>query len=1558
MRKTNIKQTLCGFFAAMMLISAISGISLALSEDGSPDYIIEQMDEVTINREKVNAKECNDTEAEPEFFDDDLVTVILVFDDNPVMNTAGTIKDNPSGYRTLTQKGSDIREGILDRQRAIINNAAAQTGHTSEIEIKYQYSLAFNGAAVVMPYGMLESFKSQSGIKAAGIAPEIEIPETDFEVGTSMVSSGDMVGAFDATAAGYDGSGQLIAVLDTGLYMAHDAFQTAPEKVKYTKTDIEKIFAENDLQAESRYKQQNKEDLTADMVYVREKIPYAFDYANRDCDVLQGVDDHGTHVAGIMVADPSKPCDLPTMEDKYIRGIAPKAQLCAMKVAGDTGGILWDNVIAALEDCILIGVDVANLSFGEIRSFPNLEEYQEKMFDRMYEAGINVSVSCGNAYNSGVSSTWQTSTNTTYNLENSMLSAPSVYRNVISTASVNSTHAYYQDAYDNYGYRSYISIDGIMKYYYDTAPSFNPDVQFKDAFGGRDVEYVVVPGYGMPEDYEGLDLRGRVALVKRGGITFQDKHIYAYNAGAAGLIIYNSTSTVRVIGLTIEDFRFPCVCVQLATGELLVSRAQNGVGTLHVSSGDPVYQSAWDSGFMSDFSSWGPLPDLTIKPELTAPGGNIISTVDINSDRGKGQYYYASESGTSMASPAVTASMAVIRQRVDEVFPDLSAQAKADLVYALAMTTAKPTTRDGVPYGVRRQGAGVVNVDAAVRTPAYITVDGQNHPKLELGDDPDRTGVYTLNFNVTNFSDSTVSYDISPILTVPAYQWVDQGYRATYVQKDQNMDCTDMMTFTSNMQNNRVTLSAGETKRITVTMTVNDEFRSLMSEVFKYGSYVEGYCRLLAVVGDDNVINPDLSVCYLGYYGSWCECPVVDQGRYYDDVSDWLTSVASPNTAGSKVSTLIYYELGVNPYYEWTEEFTFLLDRCSISPANGDRMFDSVDYFLTGIMRNLSKFYYRVYDPNDGTIYYEKVIENFAKDNDLAMTDSTLPTGDTLNKMKAWRGDGQSEGQTLYIRCGGEGMGVEWEESRAPLGYWEVPVTLDNTAPYVVESHSEGTKLYITISDNHYAAVAALYDNPTSTDDSVTQEAFAEFCICENERGAQTTIEVDMGGRETAYLLLGDYAANESQFKVTHTGTSHEDPTPTPSSVPTNEPELDGVYYQQTTYFTQGEAYVITARSGQNHYALTDLSSEGGLQGARVYVTDRSGRSILSGFATNELEWIYDNGCLVNAQSGKKLSAGDTLTADENGTIWSYEAAHVISGGQHLAYSGCFMLTPGGSAITVLRKVADTKDADALLTTNVRREGEKLYADVSFKTDKDVASGVIVLTYDADKLDFSKTVAGEMLGGFSVMTNDIIPGVLTIAFAGSQAIDADGGLLVSPEFILNDSVTNGTIIVFELSASELLLDDTVTDIKADASGASYVVSDSEPTPTPTATPTTAPTSEPTTTPTTAPTSQPTATPTSQPTATPTSQPTATPTSQPTATPTNQPTATPTTQPTATPTTAPTSQPTNAPTAIPTTVPGQPGTGDNSGYTSICLLVFGLSGVGYFITRRKDTYDEQ
>ena len=96
MRNSDIRQTICGVLAAVILISLLSGIAFAFSGTEYSDYIIEQMDEVTINREKVGAKDCADETAEPMYNDDELVTAILVFDDNPVLSTSGTVKTESS----------------------------------------------------------------------------------------------------------------------------------------------------------------------------------------------------------------------------------------------------------------------------------------------------------------------------------------------------------------------------------------------------------------------------------------------------------------------------------------------------------------------------------------------------------------------------------------------------------------------------------------------------------------------------------------------------------------------------------------------------------------------------------------------------------------------------------------------------------------------------------------------------------------------------------------------------------------------------------------------------------------------------------------------------------------------------------------------------------------------------------------------------------------------------------------------------------------------------------------------------------------------------------------------------------------------------------------------------------------------------------------------------------------------------------------------------------------------------------------------------------------------
>ena len=105
---------------------------------------------------------------------------------------------------------------------------------------------------------------------------------------------------------------------------------------------------------------------------------------------------------------------------------------------------------------------------------------------------------------------------------------------------------------------------------------------------------------------------------------------------------------------------------------------------------------------MSGFSSWGVTPDLRLKPEVTAPGGNIYSSVPDGA--------YGFMSGTSMATPQLTGASAVVLQRVqsDPLFASMDARHKSDVVQNLLMGTATPVVDPlqdtGAYYSPRRDG--------------------------------------------------------------------------------------------------------------------------------------------------------------------------------------------------------------------------------------------------------------------------------------------------------------------------------------------------------------------------------------------------------------------------------------------------------------------------------------------------------------------------------------------------------------------------------------------------------------------------------------------------------------------------------------------------------------------------------------------------------------------------------------------------------------------------------------------------------------------------------------
>lgn len=149
---------------------------------------------------------------------------------------------------------------------------------------------------------------------------------------------------------------------------------------------------------------------------------------------------------------------------------------------------------------------------------------------------------------------------------------------------------------------------------------------------------------------------------------------------------------------------------------------------------------------LSDFSSWGVTTDGQLKPDVTAPGGNIFSSLNDNT--------YGDMSGTSMASPHVAGVAALVKEYLVKNHPELTPEQVSATVKALIMSTAKPhvNKETGVYTSPRQQGAGVVDTAAAVSTDLYVTGEN-NYPSVTLGNVGDS---FTFDVTVHNISDPIV----------------------------------------------------------------------------------------------------------------------------------------------------------------------------------------------------------------------------------------------------------------------------------------------------------------------------------------------------------------------------------------------------------------------------------------------------------------------------------------------------------------------------------------------------------------------------------------------------------------------------------------------------------------------------------------------------------------------------------------------------------------------------------------------------------------------------------
>ena len=941
------------------------------------------------------------------------------------------------------------------------------------------YKAIFGGFEVVIKAGEFETLCKTVGDRADVIVGD-EYNTCETQLVENKVNVYE-TGIFNSSSFKYDGTGMVVAVLDTGLDYNHTAFSvnnfTADRsKLGMTFADVESFIS--DTKANKLHS-----GLTAADVYLNEKVPFAFDYADYDPDVYPmtpQASEHGTHVAGVIAG-----------KDSEITGVAPNAQLAIMKIFSDvvsTARTAW--ILSALEDCVVLGVDVINMSIGTSCGFSREmdKEAVSGVYDRIRATGISMVVAASNSFNSTYGSEKNGNLGLTSNPDSATVGSPSTYEGAMSVASISGTKT------------PYLLFNGKIIYFTEATDRVTEEKNFYDdilpsGVNEMEIEYVTIPGAGRSADYSGLDVTGKIALVRRGATTFEEKATVAQSKGAAGIVIYNNVS--GDIKMNVGDATLGVCSISQDDGEMLAATA---TGTLKLS------RSQTSGPFMSDFSSWGPTPDLGIKPEITAHGGMIYSAIPGQS--------YDRQSGTSMACPNIAGVTALIRQYVVENFPEIANDPVkvTAFVNQLMMSTADIVyNTNGLPYAVRKQGAGLANLDNIAKTNAYIMTfkNGKemDKTKLELGDDPTKSGVYTLTFAVKNFGTTSLSYNVSAIVMTEGVSdtKTKQGETTVdeqgYLLSGAKVEITSLSGATQNGMN--ITVGAGATANVTVTVTLSAEDKKYLNDSFENGMYVEGFVVLDAA--DASVV--DLSVPYLAFYGDWTQAPIFDLDYYatnkdeLDDGIDLLDKTLPDAYAsrpiGSVQDDFVSY-LGSFYFIQDPNTTQIAADRKYISLSNQEGSVHELSNVWAGLLRNCAKIEITITDDATGEVIFERVNEDVRKS--YGDGGSIYPADVKINFDAYEHGLKNNTTYTVKLQAYldyGDG-GITTNKSNT----FEFPLTADFEAPAVTgcefyteyDRTADRTRLFakVAVYDNHYS-MALQVGYVRNTADGFTLETFDQY---------------------------------------------------------------------------------------------------------------------------------------------------------------------------------------------------------------------------------------------------------------------------------------------------------------------------------------------------------------------------------------------------------------------------------------------------------------------------------
>ena len=502
-------------------------------------------------------------------------------------------------------------------------------------------------------------------------------------------------GGTSATA----GAGVKVAIVDSGIDQTHPCFSGSGYATQTTVGDTR--FTNNKVIAARVF---------------NNKLPQ-----NRF--TAEAIGEHGTHVAGTVACNHQTTATVNGVAIPYgISGVAPRALLGNYNVfPGNVASARSEDILNALEAAYGDGFDVANMSLGGGSN--GVQDLLTVAVDNLDRANMVVAISSGN-------------------------SGP----------------GYFTVGSPGMAARALTAGASSVPHFIGTAVT-----TLSSTYGAASGDFPVVTAdftapLGVVAGTSGLgracsaltlgSLAGKIALLSRGSCSFSTKIRNAQAAGAAAVLVANNVAgdpTAMGSDGTANQPTIPAYMVAVSS----IAGLAGAAGSNATIGAALSYLLTTNANIMAGFSSQGPTDvDFRVKPDVVAPGVNVLSSIPVNHCGPTATSCFAFFSGTSMAAPHLAGSAAVIRGQ----YPAWSAAEVRSAVVNTAQRGVLNSFRNASPVSdVNIVGAGLENLLAAVNTKVALDPVSLSFNAVPSGSGQTRQ----LEITLTNVSGTARTLDLA-----------------------------------------------------------------------------------------------------------------------------------------------------------------------------------------------------------------------------------------------------------------------------------------------------------------------------------------------------------------------------------------------------------------------------------------------------------------------------------------------------------------------------------------------------------------------------------------------------------------------------------------------------------------------------------------------------------------------------------------------------------------------------------------------------------------------------